>query len=114
VFTINDFEAGDRLLIVTDQNPTDVAGILTAAGWVRSQYDNDSDGNADSTRLTGTTAIDGTTATYTIDLQGYTAALTADNFLIMSQAETTAYIENFLDGRLDGGDGTDSVGPDIL
>jgi Ca2+-binding RTX toxin-like protein len=107
VFTITDFgtensdseAVGDRfLIVVTDSvktglgdNPTFDA-IRTAAGW-----GTPTQSNAD-TEITVSATIGEVEGTYTIRLQSFTAtALEADDFLIMTQAETEAFIAAFDD-----------------
>jgi Ca2+-binding RTX toxin-like protein len=104
VFTITDFTAGDdKFLIVSDQTFTDVAALLTAIGWsVATNQDVDSDSTNDDIRITVTATIDGVdNRQYTIDLQNHNTALTLDDFLIMTEAGTEAYIAAFDDNVAD-------------
>jgi Ca2+-binding RTX toxin-like protein len=103
-FTITDFTAGDRFLIVTDANPTTVSEILIAARWAAtSAQDLDNDGQSDDLLINGVATLgDMANQQYRIYLLN-TASLTTDDFLIMTEAETEAYIATF-----------DAAGPDIL
>jgi hypothetical protein len=104
VFTIIDFgtensgqgAVGDRFLIVSDQDFTTVGALYTAIGWVvATGQDTDGDDADDDIRITVTTTIGtATDQEYTIDLQNYNTALTLDDFLIMTEAETEAYIRD--------------------
>jgi Ca2+-binding RTX toxin-like protein len=107
VFTIADFGSensgqgavGDRFLIVSDQDFTTVDALLAEIGWVVATDRNvDTDNTNDDIRITVTATIDGVdNRQYTIDLQNYNTALTLDDFLIMTQAETEAFIAAFDD-----------------
>jgi hypothetical protein len=119
VFTIIDFgtensgqgAVGDRFLIVSDQDFTTVGALYTAIGWVvATGQDTDGDDADDDIRITVTTTIGtATDQEYTIDLQNYNTALTLDDFLIMTEAETEAYIRD-----LDVGPQEYDFFPDIL
>jgi hypothetical protein len=107
VFTITDFgtentgqgAVGDRFLIVSEQDFTTVGALYTAIGWdVDTDQNVDNDGNNDDIRITVTATIDGVdNREYTIALQNHNTALTLDDFLIMTQAETEAFIAAFAD-----------------
>jgi hypothetical protein len=100
VFTITDFTAGDdRFLIVSDETFTDVAALRAAIGWtVALNQDVDTDSTNDDIIITVTATIDGVdNRQYTINLQDYNTALTLDDFLIMTEAETRDYIADFDD-----------------
>jgi hypothetical protein len=104
VFTIQDFgtensgqgAVGDRFLIVSDQDFTTVDALYTAIGWdVDTDQNVDTDGTNDDIRIT--VALRGGNPAHTINLQNYNTALTLDDFLIMTQAETEAFIAAFAD-----------------
>jgi hypothetical protein len=93
-------------LVVSDQKPTNINIIRTVAGITGTvvSQDLDSDSNNDDFLIIGSTTINGVAnQEYRIHLLNYNTALTADDFLIMTEAETEAYIATF-----------DAAGADIL
>jgi hypothetical protein len=106
LIVVDDAEAKARL-----SDYSSLGDIYSALGWTSQGGFNfpNSGGVDDDIRIT--VAARGDNPAYTIDLADPFGVL-PESFLFLTESEARDYVEDFLAGTLDGGDGT--VGPDIL